>query len=87
MPKYPFGTTPICTQIRRKLLNETFLELFYVQLIYQQLQRYHNRVKMTKFYSANRKTLFEVNFNWFLLELIQVYGKIFCIKLTDVTFV
>ena len=42
MPKYPFGTTPICTQIRRKLLNETFQEMFNVQLIYQQLQRYQN---------------------------------------------
>jgi len=70
MPKYPFGTTPICTQIRRKPLNETFLELFYVQLIYQQLQRYQNRVKIFS-KLANRKALFEVNF---LLEMIQVYG-------------
>ena len=70
MPKYPFGTAPICTQIRRKSLNETFLELFYVQLIYQQLQRYQNKVKIFS-KLANRKALFEVNF---LLEMIQVYG-------------
>ena len=49
MPKYPFcSTTPIYTQIRRKLWNETFQELFYVQLIYKQFQRCQNFAEQLK---------------------------------------
>ena len=49
MPKYPFcSTTPIYTQIRRKLWNETFQELFNVQLIYKQFQRCQNFAEQLK---------------------------------------